>query len=104
MNKYVLSGKIREYVVIERIRCMTGEYRIYVKSKSVVYDFSIRRKITVIVGDSGSGKTRFVSLLKLSKMRSKVRLECDADVVAVEAYSLCINYLTLRKKIKRMVF
>ena len=51
-------------MVIERIRCMTGEYRIYVKSKSVVYDFSIRRKITVIVGDSGSGKTRFVSLLK----------------------------------------
>lgn len=50
---------------------MTGEYRIYVKSKSVVYDFSIRRKITVIVGDSGSGKTRFVSLLKLSKMRSE---------------------------------
>lgn len=63
---------------------MTGEYRIYVKSKSVVYDFSIRRKITVIVGDSGSGKTRFVSLLKLSKMRSKVRVECDADVVAVD--------------------
>ena len=63
---------------------MTGEYRIYVKSKSVVYDFSIRRKITVIVGDSGSGKTRFVSLLKLSKMRSKVKVECDADVVAVD--------------------
>ncbi len=54
---------------------MTGEYRIYVKSKSVVYDFSIRRKITVIVGDSGSGKTRFVSLLKLSKMRSEVRIK-----------------------------
>ena len=54
---------------------MTGEYRIYVKSKSVVYDFSIRRKITVIVGDSGSGKTRFVSLLKLSKLRSEVRIK-----------------------------
>lgn len=40
---------------------MTGEHRIYVKSKSVVYDFSIRRKITVIVRDSGSGKTRFAS-------------------------------------------
>ena len=54
---------------------MIGEYRIYVKSKSVVYDFSIRRKITVIVEDSGSGKTGFVSLLKLSKMRSEVRIK-----------------------------
>ena len=68
---------------------MTGEYRIYVKSKSVVYDFSIRRKITVIVGDSGSGKTRFVSLLKLSKMRSEVRIKGN------RTFNILFPFLTL---------
>ena len=75
---------------------MTGEYRIYIKSKSVVYDFSIRRKITVIVVDSGSGKTRFVSLLKLSKMRSEVRIKGNRTfkILFREYPKVCVNLQT----------
>ena len=36
---------------------MKGSHRIIVESRKVKYDFVIHRNITVITGDSGSGKT-----------------------------------------------
>ena len=36
---------------------MKGSHRIIVESRKVKYDFVIHRNITIITGDSGSGKT-----------------------------------------------
>ena len=36
---------------------MKGSYRFVVKSKKMLFDFKIRRNITVIKGDSATGKT-----------------------------------------------
>lgn len=36
---------------------MRGSHRIIVESKKVKYDFTIKRNITILTGDSGSGKT-----------------------------------------------
>ena len=36
---------------------MKGSHRIIVESRKVKYDFVIQRNITIITGDSGSGKT-----------------------------------------------
>ena len=35
---------------------MKGAYRVIVETRKVKYDFWIKRNITIITGDSGSGK------------------------------------------------
>ena len=42
---------------------MKGSHRIIVESRKVKYDFVIHRNITVITGDSGSGKTVLIDLI-----------------------------------------
>ena len=42
---------------------MKGSHRIIVESRKVKYDFVIHRNITVITGDSGSGKTGLIDLM-----------------------------------------
>lgn len=42
---------------------MKGEFHFKVKSKKVLFDFSIRRNITVIKGDSATGKTTLIHML-----------------------------------------
>lgn len=39
---------------------MKGSYRIRIQSKRVIYDFEIRRNITIITGDSAKGKTTLI--------------------------------------------
>lgn len=39
---------------------MKGTYRIRVQSKRVIYDFEIKRNITIITGDSAKGKTTLI--------------------------------------------
>ena len=43
---------------------MKGRYRIVVKNSSVRYDFEIRRNITIIKGDSATGKTTLVDMIR----------------------------------------
>ena len=42
---------------------MKGRYQFRVKSKKVLFDFTIRRNITVIKGDSATGKTTLLHML-----------------------------------------
>ena len=43
---------------------MKGSYQISVQNNKVKYEFTIRRNITVIQGDSASGKTTLVDLIR----------------------------------------
>lgn len=43
---------------------MKGSYRVIVQNKKVRYDFEIRRNITVIRGDSATGKTTLVEMIR----------------------------------------
>lgn len=54
---------------------MKGSHRIIVESKKVKYDFMIHRNITIITGDSGSGKTVLIDLI-----RDYVRFGTDSGV------------------------
>lgn len=38
---------------------MKGSHRIIVETRKVKYDFTIKRNISILTGDSGSGKTDF---------------------------------------------
>lgn len=43
---------------------MTGSHRIQIENKRLRYDFTIRRNITVIRGESATGKTTLLSMLQ----------------------------------------
>lgn len=43
---------------------MKGSHRIIVESRKVKYDFTVKRNITILTGDSGSGKTVLMELIR----------------------------------------
>lgn len=59
---------------------MKGTYRVRVESKKVIYDFEIKRNITIITGDSAKGKTTLVdyinSYVNFGK-DSGIKLSCE---------------------------
>ena len=55
---------------------MKRKHRVIVQNKRIRYDFEIRRNITVIRGDSATGKTALVDMTALNLVeitRKKVR-------------------------------
>ena len=42
---------------------MRDSHRIIVESRKVKYDFTVKRNITILTGDSGSGKTVLIDLI-----------------------------------------
>ena len=43
---------------------MVGRYRILIKAKTYQFDITVERKFTVLMGDSGTGKTVFVDMVE----------------------------------------
>ncbi len=59
---------------------MKGSYRIMVSNVKVRYDFTIRRNITIIKGDSATGKTTLVEMIQEyydSGEDSGIQLHCE---------------------------
>ena len=59
---------------------MKGNYRIIVSNSNVKYDFTIRRNITILKGDSATGKTTLVEMVSEfyeSGTDSGIDLRCD---------------------------
>ena len=46
---------------------MTGKHRIILSNSKVMYDFYIERNITIIMGDSGTGKSTFYKMIARMK-------------------------------------
>ena len=72
---------------------MKGSYRFRVKSKKIIFEFSIRRNITVIKGESASGKT---TLLHMMYEYLRIGRESGYSVSADSSY-----YVYLRKEAGR---
>lgn len=65
---------------------MNGVHRVKVYSKKLIYDFYVNRKITIIRGDSGTGKSTLVQYIQNAndKLKRGFTLECDLHC---EAYN-----------------
>lgn len=66
---------------------MKGSYEISVQNNKVKYQFTIRRNITVIQGDSATGKTTLVDLIReyqLNPTDSGINLSCKKNCVVLE--------------------
>lgn len=63
---------------------MRGKHHIIVESPRLKYEFDIKRNITIIQGDSGTGKTTLTDLIREYEMRgsmSPVKIESDVPCV-----------------------
>jgi len=61
---------------------LKGEYKITVKNNVLYYQFVIRRNITIIKGDSATGKTSLIDMIREyyeNGEQSGVSLQCSQD-------------------------
>lgn len=61
---------------------MKGSYRVIVQNKRIRYDFEIRRNLTIIRGDSATGKTTLVEMIREyyeNGISSGIQLQCDRE-------------------------
>ena len=66
---------------------MKGSYKIVVQNSKVRYDFVIRRNITIIRGDSATGKTTLVELIREyyeDGDESGIVLSCEKECAVLE--------------------
>ena len=66
---------------------MKGKYRIIIQNKKIKYDFEIRRNITVIRGDSATGKTALVDMIREYYEEgedSGIDMRCEKTCVVLE--------------------
>lgn len=66
---------------------MNGAHRIIVQNKRIRYDFEIKRNITVIRGDSATGKTALVDMIREhfeNGASSAIELNCDKECTVLE--------------------
>lgn len=66
---------------------MKGEYKITVKNNVLHYQFVIRRNITIIKGDSATGKTSLVDMIREyyeNGEQSGVSLQCEKNCMVLE--------------------
>jgi len=66
---------------------MKGSHRIIVESKKVKYDFIIKRNITILTGDSGSGKTVLIDFIREYRRYgadSGVFVSCDCECKTID--------------------
>lgn len=66
---------------------MLGTHRIVIQSKKIRYDFEINRNITIITGDSATGKTTLVNMIRdyyELGANSGINVVCDKTCVVLE--------------------
>jgi len=65
---------------------MKGTYHITVQNRSLKYEFDIRRNLTLIQGDSATGKTTLIDLIREYHMdkKSGINLSCSRPCRVLE--------------------
>ena len=63
---------------------MIGSHHIIVETKKIKYEFEIKRNITVIRGDSATGKTTLIDLLsQFARFQGRTGVKVESDVPCV---------------------
>lgn len=66
---------------------MKGKYRIIIENKKIKYDFEVKRNLTIIKGDSATGKTTLVDMISEhydNGIDSGIRLQCSRTCAVLE--------------------
>lgn len=66
---------------------MTGSVHIIVQNERIKYEFVLRRNLTIIRGDSATGKTTLVDMIRENHslgVESGVELFCEKECIVIE--------------------
>ena len=66
---------------------MKGKYRVVVQNNRLHYEFEIRRNVTIIQGDSATGKTTLINMLRQAEnlgRSSGVDVVCEVPCRVLE--------------------
>lgn len=69
---------------------MRGTHRVIVQNKRMRYDFAVRRNLTIIRGDSATGKTTLIEMIREyyeNGISSGVQLYCDKECTILSGRS-----------------
>ncbi|MCR1842913.1 translation initiation factor 2 [Murimonas intestini] len=81
---------------------MTGKYRIIIQNKRIRYDFEIKRNITIIRGDSATGKTVLVDMVREyyeNGVESGIKLQCNKSCVVLEGRNWKMQLASIKNSI-----
>lgn len=81
---------------------MKGRYRVIVRNSSVRYDFEIKRNITIIKGDSATGKTTLVDMIREyyeNGISSGIEITCDKTCAVLEGRDWKAVLNTMKERI-----
>lgn len=63
---------------------MVGKHSVEVITRKIIYRITVERKITILRGDSATGKTDMIRAILLSKRNdSPYKVNCDVECVAI---------------------
>ena len=66
---------------------MKGIHRVFIQNKRIRYDFELRRNLTVLRGDSATGKTTLIEMIQEfinNGEDSSIELRCDKSCYVLE--------------------
>ena len=66
---------------------MKGKISFYIKNRQIAFKFDLERNITIITGDSGTGKTKLVNMVKNYSREGKasgITLKCDKPCIVLD--------------------
>ena len=69
---------------------MKGKFKISVKNRFISFNFTLERNVTVLTGDSGTGKTKLINMVRdFSEFgkSSGVTLKCDKPCLVSVSYT-----------------
>ena len=73
---------------------MKGKYKVIVRNNKLHYEFEIKRNITIIQGDSATGKTTLINMLRQAENlgeSSGVDVLSNVPCRILEGVSWCVN-------------
>lgn len=82
---------------------MKGKHKVVVKNNKLHYEFEIKRNITIIKGDSATGKTTLINMIRQYAnlgASSGVDVVCDVPCRILEGadWQLVLQNISERKK------
>lgn len=81
---------------------MRGTHRVIIQNKKIKYDFQVRRNITIIRGDSATGKTALIDMIRENYENgsdSGIELYCDKNCAVMEGRNWVVQLSVLQDSI-----
>ena len=87
---------------------MKGKHRVVVSTKRLKYDFELRRNLTIIRGDSATGKTTLIDMIQIAMMISWVLMRpnfwAKSDVAPITSTTARVSLIAFFIQFYQLMF